>query len=249
MESHYCDLLLFAKCYVNESYPYWCLKVWFIHYNCSENSMVSHSPDSVGCFCFFLFFFFALNSLYLVPGEHVCARVSCLTPSGLRVRVASTSLDNDMSLSNVALWIEASTRRVWVLVVPHPYQHLWLADLTFCISGRYTLRSPCGVNMLCLWLSKIQNSSVTTPRPEAPLQSTTVWQWLNCILERGGAPCVECSFCPQCTIPSGAWTLGCHRALMAEESAELALEIWGRPLLDHNPKFLWSSILRNLCKL
>ena len=65
--------------------------------------MVSHSPDSVGCFCFFLFFFFALNSLYLVPGEHVCARVSCLTPSGLRVRVASTSLDNDMSLSNVAL--------------------------------------------------------------------------------------------------------------------------------------------------
>ena len=51
---------------------------------------------------------------------------------------------------------------------------------------------------------------------------------------------VTSSFWRQCLIPSGAWTLGCHRALMAQESAQLALENWGWPLPDYKPEFLWS---------
>lgn len=37
------------------------------------------------------------------------SRVSCLTPLGLRLWAASTSLDRNWSLSNVAMGIEAST--------------------------------------------------------------------------------------------------------------------------------------------
>lgn len=60
-----------------------------------------HFPDSVSCF---LFLGGGVNVLVLGSGKTIVyTRVSCVTPSGPRVCVASTSLDDDRSLSNVTV--------------------------------------------------------------------------------------------------------------------------------------------------
>ena len=77
-------------------------------------------------------------------------------------------------------------------------------------------------------------SFIVNPLPQLP---SPVRQWLTNILECGDS-CIFSFWC-QYAILSGVWTRGCHRALLAEERTELALEIWGWLLPDHKPERLW----------